>query len=192
MAHFFILVFIANLVFFDMASEKCSQIWVQIDGTPCISKSCPFNHQINLFLSQQFILLMRSLGFKQTLKVIMDYPAIFLMPGFAFWTFSGIKVHEPCFVCKKTRRIAVSFRMTLVNIILTMCVTSGCIYFCAEKLPVVLILFVLSLLLMGLVVSMESFGFCSCSCCSESCLPMTQRTSNCLNDECDLVLYFKE
>ena len=112
-----------------------------------ISKTCPFNHQINLFLSQQFILLMRSLGFKRTLKVIIDYPAIFLMPGFAFWTFSGIKVDEPCLVCKQTRRIAVSFRMTLVNIILTMCVTSGCIYFCAEKIPVVLILFVLSLVL---------------------------------------------
>jgi hypothetical protein len=57
--------------------------------------------------------LLKNLGFKRTLKVIVDYPAMFLMPGFAFWTFAGIQLIEPCHICDRTTRIAVSFKMTL-------------------------------------------------------------------------------
>ena len=57
--------------------------------------------------------------------MIVDYPAMFLMPGFAFWTFAGIQLIEPCHICNRTTRIAVSFKMTLGQFFLVVTKISG-------------------------------------------------------------------
>ena len=67
-------------------------------------------------LFQSLITLFSSMGFKNTFKMIVQYPAIILTPVFSYWTFG-----DPKGCCRRNpdNKLKVSFRLTWGNVVMT-------------------------------------------------------------------------
>ena len=72
---------------------------------------------------QAFIVLLSNIGPKRTLRLMFQFPALFLTPVFSFWTFGDKK---GCF-CKDqiNRQIQLSFTLTWINFSLSVIVNTG-------------------------------------------------------------------
>ena len=87
----------------------------------CFKYCAMYKATVNLF--QAFIVLLSNTGPKRTLRLMFQFPALFLTPVFSFWTFGDKKGY----FCKDqiNRKVQLSFTLTWINFSLTVIVNTG-------------------------------------------------------------------
>ena len=73
---------------------------------------------------QAFLVLLSNIGPKRTLRLMFQFPALFLTPVFSFWTFGDKK---GCCFCKDQtiRKIQLSFTLSWINFSLSVITNTG-------------------------------------------------------------------
>ena len=130
-----------------------------------------------------------NLGLKRSLTTCKDYPALLLMPTFSLWAF-GSSEKKSYKNCEGSSNFGVSFTSTSINTFITcigMIVSFIYLYLnlnftsqhlTTTKIPIIFApLFITSIILVAIIFCIKNFVCCSCSCCCEPCLPMTEFTS---------------
>ena len=149
---------------------------------------------LSSFKFQQFANLSVNQGFKKALQTVKDYPAMLLLPAFSVWTYGSIEKGS-CHNCQSSQKIGLSFANTFLNASYTLFLeilvliiyipTMGYenlkawgINVATLSLFLMIPMIVISIIFMSVVSCMDMCSFCSCSCCCDYLLPMTERTSN--------------
>ena len=137
-----------------------------------------------------------SLGIKKATTTVIAHPALVLTPVFSFWTFGPPTSGGCCAYKKAEQRMNLSFRLTWINSLLTLCGTVGVVaihetfistyhpwdpymdgwdslfhFFLIGTLP----LFALAAICLLLIQFLERCSCCCCTCFKENCLPMTEK-----------------
>ena len=129
-----------------------------------------------------------SIGFKETIKTIIQFPALILTPMFSYWVFGPIE-SKSCsnLCCRENSRLGLSFLYTWINAGLTivgqiiftylfydildndLCKDNGCGF---PYYAIAIILHVFCVILLLLIQFLSQCNCCNSSCCDE----ITQRT----------------
>ena len=135
-----------------------------------------------------------SLGIKKATTTVIAHPALMLTPVFSFWTFGPPTSGGCCAYKKAEPKIYLSFKLTWINSILTLCGSFGVVaifetflntyphrdpyyvhalfsYFLIFTLP----LFALAAICLLLIQFLDRCSCCCCKCFKENCLPMTEK-----------------
>ena len=140
-----------------------------------------------------------SLGIKKATTTVIAHPALMLTPVFSFWTFGPPTSGGCCAYKKAEPKIYLSFKLTWINSLLTLCGSFGVVaiyetvisidppwdlsyldsgvansifaYFLIITLP----LFALAAICLLLIQFLDRCSCCCCKCFKENCLPMTEK-----------------
>ena len=127
-----------------------------------------------------------SIGFKETIKTITQFPALILTPLFSYWVFGPMET-KSCsnLCCQENSRLGLSFFHTWINAGLTIVgqIIFSYLFFdilgsgircssCFSYYPIAIILHVFCVILLLLIHFLSQSNCCNSSCCDE----ITQRT----------------
>ena len=74
---------------------------------------------------QAFLTLCFAFGIKRAIERVITHPALVLTPAISFWTYGPVKSVSCCAYRRFETKICLSFRLTWVNAILSLCGTFG-------------------------------------------------------------------
>ena len=114
-------------------SQEAILHWVAICYLPQMlyvsmkSIMCFLNRKMYMIIAdsfQAFSVLLSNIGPKRTLRLMFQFPALFLTPVFSFWTFGDKK---GCYFCKTQidRKVQVSFTLSWINFSLSVITNTG-------------------------------------------------------------------
>ena len=124
-----------------------------------------------------------SLGFKRTVKTVLQFPALILTPAFSYWTFGPVNTFSAStWCCGGSQRLGVSFLHTWINFAITL-LGQLCYAITIESRDEIgiaigigiLPFHVLNIILLILIQSLHRCKCCAC-CNSDTCNSITERT----------------
>ena len=131
-----------------------------------------------------------SVGLKGTVKTIIKFPTIIMIPIFSIWTIGPVNPAKPC-CCNSHQKLGVSICLTWINLLLTF--LSGlahvCIFFDLKMLKwyidyIIFLTFsflclAIAMIFLILLQCLDKCPGCCCPClpcCESYCYPVTQFT----------------